>query len=382
MSNPPRVTFDRNGIIVTGDSIVYNREQLNIEKTDNTSDLNKPISTATQNALNLKAPLANPTFTGTVIGVTKGMVGLGNADNTSDQDKPISIPQKALFDLKADISYVDGKVSNLFLNSDSDLNSITELANALGNDNNYSTTILSDLSTKAPLANPIFTGNVYVDDKLIVVPGADVTGLTKDMVGLGNVDDTSDPNKPISTATQNALNLKADISYVNTEFSNLIGSAPETLDTLHELASALNNDNNYATTLTSQLSSKAPLANPTFTGTVTGVTKGMVGLGNVDNTSDLDKPTSTATQDALNLKASLTNPYFPLDLHVNNKLTVGGELVVGNIATFNNNVTYNGTVYADKIFIAGGGMKFDQSATANVLSQNMIDYITGLMGSS
>ena len=46
----------------------------------------------------------------------------------------------------------------------------------------------------------------------------------------------------------------------------------------------------------------APLANPTFTGTVSGITKNMVGLGNVDNTSDANKPVSTATQTALNLK--------------------------------------------------------------------------------
>jgi hypothetical protein len=46
----------------------------------------------------------------------------------------------------------------------------------------------------------------------------------------------------------------------------------------------------------------APLANPTFTGTVGGITKSMVGLGNVDNTSDVNKPISTATQTALNLK--------------------------------------------------------------------------------
>lgn len=37
-------------------------------------------------------------------------------------------------------------------------------------------------------------------------------GLTKDAVGLGNVDNTSDLTKPISTATQTALNLKADAS--------------------------------------------------------------------------------------------------------------------------------------------------------------------------
>ena len=47
---------------------------------------------------------------------------------------------------------------------------------------------------------------------------------------------------------------------------------------------------------------KAPLANPSFTGTVSGITKAMVGLGNVDNTSDAGKPVSTATQAALDAK--------------------------------------------------------------------------------
>jgi hypothetical protein len=37
---------------------------------DNTSDANKPVSTATQTALNLKANIANPTFTGTLIAPT------------------------------------------------------------------------------------------------------------------------------------------------------------------------------------------------------------------------------------------------------------------------------------------------------------------------
>ena len=46
-------------------------------------------------ALGAKAPLNNPTFTGTVSGVTKAMVGLGNVDNTSDANKPISTAQAA-----------------------------------------------------------------------------------------------------------------------------------------------------------------------------------------------------------------------------------------------------------------------------------------------
>jgi hypothetical protein len=52
------------------------------------------------------------------------------------------------------------------------------------------------------------------------------------------------------------------------------------------------------------------LASPTFIGTVAGITKTMVGLGDVDNISDLNKPISTATQSALNLKADLDSPTF------------------------------------------------------------------------
>ena len=49
---------------------------------DNTTDANKPISTVTWTALNVKAPLNNPTFTGMVNGITKYMIGLNNGDNT------------------------------------------------------------------------------------------------------------------------------------------------------------------------------------------------------------------------------------------------------------------------------------------------------------
>jgi hypothetical protein len=59
-----------------------------------------------------------------------------------------------------------------------------------------------------------------------------------------------------------------------------------------------------------QLNSKAPRESPTFTGTVSGITATMVGLSDVDNTSDASKPVSTATQTALNLKANLASPTF------------------------------------------------------------------------
>lgn len=64
---------------------------------DNTSDNEKPISNAVADALATKAPKESPTFTGTVSGISKAMVGLGNADNTSDMDKPVSNAQRAAF---------------------------------------------------------------------------------------------------------------------------------------------------------------------------------------------------------------------------------------------------------------------------------------------
>lgn len=56
----------------------------------------------------------------------------------------------------------------------------------------------------------------------------------------------------------------------------------------------------------SALALKAPSASPTFTGTVTGITASMVGLGNVDNTADANKPVSGPQQTALNTKSAVT----------------------------------------------------------------------------
>ena len=110
-----------------------------------------------RSALNVKAPINNPTFTGTVSGVDKNMVGLGSVDNTSDANKPVS----------------------------------TATQTALNGKEN---TISSGT-----------TGQYYRGDKTFQT-------LDKSVVGLGNVDNTSDANKPVSTATQTALNLKVNIA--------------------------------------------------------------------------------------------------------------------------------------------------------------------------
>ena len=112
---------------------------------------------------------------------------------------------------------------------------------------------------------------------------------------------------------QDVLDLKADADQtytrddVNKKITDLISTAPVTLDTLKEIADAVNNDGSFTVTINKSIDAKAPIADPTFTGTATfdnveGITKGMVGLGNVDNTTDAAKVVSTATQAALNTK--------------------------------------------------------------------------------
>lgn len=75
---------------------------LALDNVDNTSDANKPVSTAQASALALKAPLASPAFTGTPTGITKAHVGLANVDNTSDANKPVSTAQATALGLKYD----------------------------------------------------------------------------------------------------------------------------------------------------------------------------------------------------------------------------------------------------------------------------------------
>ncbi|MCX6194818.1 MAG: hypothetical protein NTX34_10125 [Cytophagales bacterium] len=236
--------------------------KVGLANVDNTSDAAKPISTATQTALdlkssiaslnlkantsdlalkadltdlNLKAPIASPTFTGTVSGISAAMVGLGFVNNTADLSKPISAVTQTALDLKASIASLDLKANSTDLAFKADI---------------------TDLNLKAAIASPTFTGIV--------------SGINGTMVGLANVNNTSDANKPVSSATLTALDLKANASDVSTS-----------------------------------LALKAPILSPTFTGTVSGITATMVGLGNVNNTTDANKPISTATQTALNLKGTV-----------------------------------------------------------------------------
>jgi len=89
-------------------------------------------------------------------------------------------------------------------------------------------------------------------------------------------------------------------SYVDTQVSNLVDSAPDLLNTLNEISAAIGDDATFATSVQTQLNTKAPLASPTFTGTVTVPTPS----GNTDAVKKGYADT------ALALKAPLASPTF------------------------------------------------------------------------
>ena len=114
----------------------------------------------------------------------------------------------------------------------------------------------------------------------------------------------SNSNIHITADERTKWNAKATTTYVDEKVADLVDSSPETLNTLNELAAALGDDPNFATTVAGQIGLKADQASlDTHINNKSNphnVTKSQVGLGNVNNTSDADKPVSTAQREALN----------------------------------------------------------------------------------
>ena len=222
----PTITATTSADYYRGDKTFQplNKAAVGLSNVDNTSDADKPVSSATQTALNAKENSITAGTTGqywrgdkSFQTLDKTAVGLSNVDNTSDADKPISSATQTALNAKYDASNPSNYV------------------NAAG----------------AAAAAPVQS----------VAGKTGIVTLDKTDVGLSNVDNTSDLNKPISTATQTALNGKENTITAGTTGQYYRGD--KTFQTLDKTA---------------------------------------VGLANVDNTSDLNKPISTATQTALNAK--------------------------------------------------------------------------------
>ncbi|MFL0297393.1 hypothetical protein [Aquirufa novilacunae] len=141
-------------------------------------------------------------------------------------------------------------------------------------------------------ANGVNADNV--DGVLSVSKGgtgvATITDL-KSILSLDQLNNTSDEAKPISIATQAALDTKVSTSTLSSTLATKV--ATEIFSTT--IATKAN---------VSDLVLKAPINSPTFTGMVSGISKEMIGLSNVDNTADTAKPISILTQASLDTKVS------------------------------------------------------------------------------
>ena len=126
------------------------------------------------------------------------------------------------------------------------------------------------------------------------------------------------------------------------------------------------------TSTTVDTSTAQTLTNKTLTSPVintpTGIAKSDVGLGNVDNTSDANKPVSTATQSALDLKANLASPTFTGTVVLPNS-TVTNDMLAGSIANnklSNSSVTINGESVS-----LGGSVTISAAPTPQAVSSNI-----------
>src|SRR6056300_1910729 len=124
------------------------------------------------------------------------------------------------------------------------------------------------------------TANI-IEDGAISTASLANTSITADK--LAATLDLTGKTITVATATAGDNDTTvASTAFVSTAIANLADSAPETLNTLNELAAALGDDANFSTTVTNSIALKAPLASPDFTGDATFDTSTLV----IDSTNN------------------------------------------------------------------------------------------------
>ncbi len=267
-----------------------------------------------------KAPIESPSLTGTPTAPTA-------AQGTNSTQI-------------ANTAFVKAAITALINGAPGTLDTLKEIAAAINNDPNFSTTINNALALKAPLASPALTG----------IPTA-------------------------PTAAQGTNNTQiATTAYVRAAISALVGSSPEALDTLNELAAALGNDPNFATTMTNALAGKQPL-DATLTA-LAGLATGANKLPYFTGTDTVSQTDLTSVGRDILAKTSVLAVIQYLGLR---ELGTSGEKIplLSTANTWSARQTFNGgitgalTGNADtatklKTAININGVRFDGSADINI----------------
>jgi len=192
------------------------------------------------------------------------------------------------------------------------------------------------------------TGNVTASTGSSTFNDVTINGtLNMDAGTTGTITNLTTPTNPNDAASK---------SYVDSEVSNLVASAPAALDTLNELAAALGDDANFSTNVTNSIAAKLPLAGGTMTGDIDMGSQKITTTYTPVNVADLTNKTYVDTQDSL-------------------RLPLTGGTMAGAIAMGNNtisgvpNPTANDQVankaYADSILGSATSAATSATASAN-----------------
>jgi hypothetical protein len=252
------------------------------------------------------------------LAVTEGKIADGAVSTVKIADSAITSAKIA-----------DGAIVNADINASAaiEITKIDGLGSAL--DAKLASTTAA--STYAPIASPTFTGTV--------------AGVTKAHVGLGNVDNTADASKPVSTAQATAIaTAKSEaIADATSQVNALLAGAPAALNTLDELAAALGDDANFASTVTTNLAAKAPIASPTFTGTVTVAAAGVAFTDKTQTKAGVPSLTTIAsavssntTLDLLGTDAAVRDSLIPLSgaVNISFEATGNAKYAIGSSISF------------------------------------------------
>ena len=327
------VLFPTQNAVKTYVDAATSKTNLGINNVDNTSDINKPISTLTQAALDTKENTANKSVLTTLgtsdvlfptqnavktyvdAATSKTNLGINNVDNTSDVNKPISTLTQAALNLKenaanksiittlgtSDVLFPTQNAVKTYV--DAAVGSVTITDGSI-TDAKISSVSTSKLTGVVPVAN----GGT----------GASTIAAAKTNFALNNVDNTSDINKPISSLTQTALNLKENTANKSTVTtlgtSDVLFPTQKAVKTYVDaavaataIADASITDTKIISLSATKLTGVVPVANGGTGASTVAAAKTNLALNNVDNTSDINKPISSLTQTALNLKENTAN---------------------------------------------------------------------------
>lgn len=266
-----------------------------------TPDTNLTIGTGPSNAfradLGVSAYLHSLSLGSNPHQVNKANIGLSNVDNTSDMDKPVSTLIQQHLDSKQDLFDVNNKI-NLDLIGDGNLTN-TEFG--------YLSNVIAPIQTQldSKISNmmkaDLYTRGYDIIGKQDVNMRILPTGSGQLVVkgnGINSGINLSDGLITIRSGTNNSskLELFCDIQRHN----KVTIQAPTSANLTNDVAIILpSSEGTYGQLFSAETNGQTKWISPS---------KDTVGLNNVDNTSDANKPTSLATQTLIdNLQTQITD---------------------------------------------------------------------------